>query len=231
MPGLIDFTAVHAQPATLYDFAQAYTVTDLIEATNASLDLIRDLIERADNTAVVFDPLDPDAHDANAKPGEETIGWSLAHLICHVTSTSEEYAAYGSILARGIAYVREPRLRYETDWRLIDTQTKALQRLDESRRIRLGYLATFPDVPDTTTQRDISTRYHEMFGPQNALSAVMLGLYHEWQHFDQFREVLRQALAAQVEAATTPVSTSAPSATATSASGLDVDPRADMLGG
>jgi len=109
--------------------------------------------------------------------GEENIGWSLGHLVAHVTASSEENAALASLLARGIAYPREPRLRYETPWQQIATKAAAVQRLEESRRMRLGYLATFPDRPFLQVLRDSSERFIELFGEQNAIAVFLFGLY------------------------------------------------------
>jgi hypothetical protein len=114
-----------------------------------------------------------------------------------VTSSSEEWVTYSSILARGIAYPAEPRLRYETDWRTLTTVAQVVQRLEESRRMRLGYLAAWPDQPDLEMRRDLSPRFIERFGEFNAPASFLFGLYHEWQHFDQIKDVRAQALAAR----------------------------------
>jgi len=192
----IDFTPVQDKHLRLSEFAAQFTPADLIAATHASVDLLLSIIEPADDAAIAFIPIDPNAHDPYAAPGEENIGWSLGHLVAHVTASSEENAALASLLARGIAYPREPRLRYETPWQQIATKAAAVQRLEESRRMRLGYLATFPDRPFLQVLRDSSERFIELFGEQNAIAVFLFGLYHEWQHYDQFREVMRQAQAA-----------------------------------
>lgn len=191
----IDFSPVKNKTLKLYDFAQEFSVKDLKAATNASIDLLLDLIHDLDDSDVTFDPIDPEANDPYAVPGEENIGWSLAHLVAHVTASSEENAAYSSILARGLAYPVEPRLRYETPWQQITTQAQCVQRLEESRRIRLGYLAAWPDAPHLDMYRGVSERFVERNGPMNAPVAFLYGLQHEVGHYDQFREVRRQALA------------------------------------
>lgn len=197
MTNLIDFAPVHANRMRLQEFAAQFRQPELIAATHASIDLLLAIIEPADDAAIAYLPVDPNAHDPYAVAGEEHIGWSLGHLIAHVTASSEENAALASVLARGIPYPREPRLRYETPWQHITTKAAAVQRLEESRRMRLGYLATFPDQPFLNVLRDSSDRYRERFGEQNATAAFLFGLYHEWQHYDQVRDVLNQALAAQ----------------------------------
>ncbi len=72
---------------------------------------------------------------------EGGVGWNVAHLVAHVTASSEEGAAVSSILARGIALEFEPRLRAEVDWTTLTTTAACIQRLEESRRIRQGYLS------------------------------------------------------------------------------------------
>lgn len=194
----IDFTPVQTNELKMLEFSQPFTVADLRAATNTSIDTLLSFIDGLTDADVTFDPVDADADDPYAKPGEEKIGWSLAHLIAHVTASSEEWATYGSILARGISYPPEPRLRYETAWEHLKTQAQCVQRLEESRRIRLGYLDTFPDQPFLDTRRELSPRFTERFGEFNAIAAVLFGLSHEVGHYDQCREVRRQALATRV---------------------------------
>ena len=136
---------------------------------------------------------EPSGHVSARVPGEEKIGWSLAHLVVHVTATSEEAAAYSSWLARGIPTPREPRPRYETNWHTVTTKEQVLQRLEESRRIRLAYLDTWPDQPHLDAYRELSERALERLGQLNATAAFLNGLKHEVGHYAQFHEVARQA--------------------------------------
>ena len=179
---LFDFSPVETQQIKLHDFAQQFGIDDLRAATNASLDLILDLIADADDAQMVFLPEDPLADDPYAPPEERYLGWSLAHLVAHVTASSEESAAYSAILSRGIAYPREPRLRYETDWHTFKTRAQVLQRLEESRRMRLAALDTWPDEPHLDVFREVSERYIERNG-----------LKHEHGHHAQIRETARKA--------------------------------------
>jgi putative nucleotidyltransferase with HDIG domain len=96
----IDFTPVHDRSLRLAEFAASFSHTDLIAATHASIDHLLAIIEPADDAAIAFIPVDPHAHDPYAVSGEEHIGWSLGHLIAHVTASSEENAAVASLLAR-----------------------------------------------------------------------------------------------------------------------------------
>lgn len=190
---LVDFSPVRNNEITLYDFAARYTADELRAVTDAYFDAVFDLIEQATDEQIAFIPYDPEANDPYARPGEEHVGWSLGHLIAHVTASLEEDATYSSILARGLPYPREPRLRYETAWQAIATRQAALQRLEESRRICLSYLAAWPDTPFLDVFRGLSDRFVARFGPQNAPAAYMMGLMHFDDHMAQFREVHRQA--------------------------------------
>ena len=188
----IDFKPVFESKVQMLEYSRRFSVQDLGRATNDSIDLLLNIIKDMNDADIVFAPFDPEANDPHAKPGEEHIGWGIGHLIAHITATCEEWAAYSSLLARGVAYGAEPRLRYETAWRDVDSKAKAVQRLEESRRIRLGYLATWPDKPNLEIKRELSPRFIERNGEINAAAAFLYGLKHEVGHYDQFREVARQ---------------------------------------
>jgi hypothetical protein len=190
---LIDFSPVNSGEIKMSEFSQRFSAADLRAATHASIDFILNIIQDMSDAQVIFVPNDPNANDPHAVPGEEHIGWSLAHLIVHVTATSEEGAAYSSILARGIPYPREPRLRYETNWHTVATKAECIQRLEESRRIRLAFLDTWPDQPHLDVFRELSERALEILGPLNAPAAFLNSLKHEVGHHEQFVEVARQA--------------------------------------
>lgn len=194
---MIDFAQLTDSSVKLIDLAHHATRRDLRHATKTSIRTLVSIIEQADDAMINFVPFDPDANDPYAKPEEQHIGWTLGHLVAHVTATSEEAAAMSSLLARGVPFPRELRLRYETLWQEIDTQNKALRRLQESLRIRLGYLTTFPDKPNRTLLRELSERAYEHFGDLNAPATFLMGLRHEAGHYAQFRDVLRQAQAAR----------------------------------
>jgi len=196
----LDFTLVRENQIKLADFAKTVTLNDLRELANAQIDTILGIIADLDDADITFDPLDPLADDPYATEGEEKIGWSIAHLVVHVTASSEEWITFGSILARGIPYPKEPRLRYETDWKSVTTKAQCVQRLEESRRIRLGYLDTFPDVPFLDVTREMSENFLTKFGECNAMVAIFLGLMHEDGHFAQFHDVHDQAVATKAKA-------------------------------
>lgn len=192
---IIDFSRI-SDTYRMIDLSATLTIDDMRAGTHASIDRLCDLIAPLDDSAIVFVPYDPDANDPFAAPEEQNIGWTLGHLVAHVTASSEEWARYSAILAAGIPYPAEPRLRYETDWRTIDTRHKALQRLEESRRMRLSALDAWPDQPNLTLLRDLSERFIEHFGTFNAPASFLFGLSHEQGHWEQFQEVKRQAVPA-----------------------------------
>ncbi len=190
---LIDFTPVYNTDLKLYQFAQQFSIADLRAASDASIDLLLAIIGDADDAQMTFFPSDPNADDPYAPPEERYLGWTLAHLVTHVCASSEEAAAYSAILARGIAYPREPRLRWEPDWHGFRTRAQVLRRLAESRRMRLAALEMWPDEPHLDVFRATSEHGLAKNGPLNAKSAFLAGLKHEWTHYDQFRETARQA--------------------------------------
>lgn len=191
----IDFAPVHKREINYEQFATQYSLDDLRVATNESIDALLSLLADLTDADVTFDPIDPNANDPYAVKGEEEIGWSIAHLIAHVTSSSEEGAAFSSMLARG--YPLKERPRYETPWRDIITRAQCMQRLEESRRMRLAYLNTWPDEPFLDVFRPMSERFEARFGRMNAVGAFLFGLSHEVGHYDQIRDVRKQAIASR----------------------------------
>lgn len=194
---MIDFSPMHAGETSYLEYAQQENITaaDLKRYSDESVDFLLSLTDGLNDADIAFNPEDPEAHDPFAVEGEESIGWTFGHLIAHVTASSEEGAAFSSLLARGIAASERPR--YETPWREIATAAQARQRLEESRRMRNAYLETWPDVPFLDVYRVISERFVAKFGNMNAPAAFLFGLSHEVGHYDQIKDVRRQALAAR----------------------------------
>jgi hypothetical protein len=184
---MIDFSAVFSGQKRIGDLAADVTFVDLRSATDAQIDEMLNQIRDLSDDQAVFVAADPEA--------EGGIGWNVAHLIAHVTASSEENAAISSILARGIDYPFEPRLRFETDWTTLTTTAACIQRLEESRRIRQSYLSAWPDEPHLDTHRALPEGFAERVGPMNAVGSCLLGLVHEAGQFAQLREIIRQAQA------------------------------------
>lgn len=177
------------------------TIQDLRDATNESIDTILGFISDLDDAGIAHEPEDENAKDPYAVEGEEEIGWTVGHLVAHVTASSEEGAAFSSVLARGVEGV-EHRPRYETPWRDMNTKAKAIQRLEESRRIRLAYLETWPDEPDYDNLRvGLSERAQAYFGDLNAPATFLMGLGHEIGHYEQIKDAVQQALDAKAKSA------------------------------
>ena len=192
---LTDLTAIFDEGNQPLEFSKDVTLADLRAYTNESIDMLLSFLDGLTDADVTFDPIDPLADDPYAKEGEEKIGWSLAHLVVHVTASSEEGAAFSSLLARGIPASERPR--YETEWKTVTTHAQCIQRLEESRRMRLGYLDTWPDQPFLDVYRQTSEGFEKRFGKLNATAAYLFGLGHEVGHYDQFRDVREQALNAR----------------------------------
>lgn len=194
---MIDFSPMRDGETSYLEYAKQENITaaDLKQYSDESIDFLLSLTDGLNDADIVFNPEDPEAHDPFAVEGEESIGWTFGHLIAHVTASSEEGAALSSLLARGIAASERPR--YETPWREIATVAQARQRLEESRRMRNAYLETWPDVPFLDVYRAISERFVARFGNMNAPAAFLFGLSHEVGHYDQIKDVRRQALAAR----------------------------------
>jgi hypothetical protein len=190
---MIDFSPLERGETNLFGLSEGVTVDDLRVWTRESIATLLAIIRKADDAMITFVPHDPDAHDPWAEGDMQHTGWTLGHLVAHVTASSEESAAIAAMLARGIPYPAEPRLRYETPWEDIDTQAKAKRRLRESLRMRLGALAMFPDAPHLDTYRQLAPSGLARWGPLNAPAQFLSGLRHEVGHYAQFREVLRQA--------------------------------------
>lgn len=187
----IDFSAVDAREQKLSELAETVSRDDLRATSDASIDRMLALLDGLSDADVTFEPHDEGADDPYAAEGEKHIGWNLAHLVAHVTASSEEGAAFSSVLARG--YPLSERPRYETPWKEITTYEQCVQRLEESRRIRNGYLDTWPDVPHLGVYRPgMSERFEAFTGKLNATGCFLLGLWHEIGHFGQFEAVKSQ---------------------------------------
>lgn len=185
---MIDFSVVFNGERKIGELAADVTWQEVKAADTQQIDEMVRLIRDLSDAEILFVASDPAA--------EGGIGWNVGHLIAHVTASSEENAAVGSILARGIDYPFEPRLRAEVDWTTLTTTAACLQRLEESRRIRQGYLSAWPDQPRLDTHRALPAAFAERVGPINAIGAVLLGLVHEAGQFAQLRDIIAQARAA-----------------------------------
>ncbi len=197
----IDFEPVFEDEQQLSEYAAQFSVDDLRQASEDSVAWLTEIVQGLADAEIGFAPQDPEADDPFAAGDEQEIGWGMGHLVAHVTASCEEWAGYSSLLARSVPYPAEPRLRHETPWREIDTTAKALQRLQESLRLRLGYLDAWPDEPNLQLKRELSPRFIAHFGEFNATTCFLFGLQHEVDHYEQFEEVREQIEAARARVA------------------------------
>lgn len=189
----IDFSQLDGQSVKMSDLQERYSHADLIHATHTMIDTMLDLIKDIPDSYVTFQPEDPDAYDADAATeAEKYMAWTLAHVIVHATASGEEYAANGATLARGVEV--NGRNRYEVDWQTVTTTTQLLQRLEESRRMRLAFLNAWPDEPHLT---NFWRKREDKWGALNAIGYTMVGLKHDTDHLGQIAEIVRQAKAAE----------------------------------
>ena len=184
---MLDFTSVREKKLSFVDVTNSLTKADLYTLTNEMIDTMLHIIADAVDEDVVFVPQDPNAKDTFGIPEEADLAWTLGHVIVHATASSEESAALASTLARGLAV--EGRSRYEVPWRTVHSVAQLHQRLEESRRMRLAFLDTWPDEPHL----EVTYQPYPQIGPLNAILRFIMGLSHDDSHLEQLREIMRQA--------------------------------------
>lgn len=176
----LDIGAARDRQRSLIEQTAELDPTDLRPLTEELYDRLDAIVAGLPDAAVVFVPDDPDA--------SEGPGWTLGHVVAHLTAGLEENAAQGCTLARGAEITGRPR--YETPWETIATAEKVRQRLAESRRMVLAFLAAWPDAPHRGNVHD-----HPFFGPIDAVAFHAVGLNHAKGHLPQLEEIVRQASA------------------------------------
>lgn len=176
----VDFPAMTERRVSMPEQTTGITLDDLRAMAGDLYDQLDAQAAGLTDEQVRFVALDP-AQD-------EEPGWNLAHIVLHITASAEEGMALGSSLARGVEFTG--RSRYEPDWETVTTAAQIAQRLAESRRMAFAFLEAWPDAP----QLD-NTYVHDYFGPMNATSHAVLGLYHGQSMMPQVEEIVRQAKA------------------------------------
>ncbi len=176
----IDIAAVFAGKLSFSDAIRDIQHKDLYSMVNELFDEIESLLANASDGAVVFVPRDPAASDQSEQ------GWTMGHVIAHLTATLEEGNAVGAMLARGVEF--EGRLRYEVPWEERSTIQKVQARLQESRRMNRAFLDAWPDEPHL----DVTITRIPRLGPLNAVGSSVLSIGHGQTHLEQLREILRQ---------------------------------------
>jgi len=186
---MLDFDTVREKKVTLQDLVKGLTKDDLRRELNEMYDEIQRRIANATDADVVFQPVDPNAHDEFAKEGEGELAWTLGHVIVHLTATMEEGASISQELARGVEF--HGRSRWDVPFREVKTISFCRTRLEESKRMCLAALDMWPDPPH------MDNTYTAAPGalPNNAVSRFAGGLKHASDHLEQISEITRQAKA------------------------------------
>ncbi len=187
---MLDFTLIRSGAQSFADLVRGLSVDDLHRLTDEMVDLVLNITAAASDQDVRFEYSDPEA-PADVSPTSSAPGWTLGHVVAHMTAGSEETAALSSSLARSVP--TQGRARHEVPWETIRNMAQLRQRIEESRRMRHAFLNTWPDESNL----ELTTVVAPRFGPLNAIACFVLGLFHEDAHLEQLREVLRQALAAR----------------------------------
>jgi hypothetical protein len=184
---MLNFQPVHEKKITLQELVRDLTKDDLRRELNEMYDEVTRLIADSIDADVTFEPTDARADDPYAVKGEESIAWTLGHVIVHLTASMEEAAAIASELARGVPY--HGRSRSEVPWREATTIEFCRARIAESRRMCLASLEIWPDVPH------MENTYSPAEGavPHTAVSRFASGLRHASDHLAQIVEIVRQA--------------------------------------
>ena len=184
---MLDFQPVREKKITLQDLVKDLTRDDLRRELNEMYDEVSSLILNCSDADVVFEPVDEKADDPYAVKGEESIAWTLGHVIVHLTASMEESASIASELARGVTY--HGRSRSEIPWRDATTIEYCHARLAESRRMCLAGLEMWPDEPH------MENTYSSAEGaiPHTAVSRFASGLKHASDHLGQLAEIVSQA--------------------------------------
>lgn len=190
---MLDFLAVREKRMTLNQLIAGLTTADLRRYTDEMIDDMLAVLQEAEDGDVTFQPVDPTANDRYAtNPDELAMPWTLGHVVVHATASSEESAALSSLLARGLE-IKE-RSRYEVPWQEVTTVAQLRARLQESRRMRLAFLDSWPK------DAHLGNLYQPPWPgaePVNAIGRFAFGLMHDFPHLEQMREVMLQAKSAR----------------------------------
>jgi len=184
---MIDFQPVREKKIALQELVKGLTKADLQRELNEMYDEVLRLISECTDAYVTFESVDEKADDPYAVQGEETISWTLGHVIVHLTASMEEAAALASELARGVEL--HGRSRYEVPWQAVTTIEFCRARMTESRHICLASLELWPDPPHME-----NTYTYPVPGalPHTCISRFASGLKHASDHLGQIAEIVQQ---------------------------------------
>jgi len=184
---MLDFQPVREKKLALQDLVKDLTQDGLRRELNEMYDEILLLIADCTDAHVAFEPVDENADDPYSVKGEESIAWTLGHVIVHLTASMEESASIASELARGVGY--HGRSRWEVPWQEAATIQFCRARLMESRRMCLASLEMWPHPPH------MENTYVPYEGalPHTPVSRFASGLKHISDHLGQIAEIVCQA--------------------------------------
>jgi hypothetical protein len=184
---MLDFRPVREKKIALQELVKGFTKADMQRELNEMYDEVLRLIADCTDAYVTFEPIDEKADDPYAVQGEETISWTLGHVIVHLTASMEESASLASELARGVTF--HGRSRWEVPWAEATTIEFCRARMAESRRMCLASLEMWPDPPH------IENTYVVVEGalPHTCISRFASGLKHASDHLGQIADIVRQA--------------------------------------
>jgi hypothetical protein len=185
---MLNFQAVRDNTMKVQDLVRDLTREDMRRELNEMYDEIERLIKDCTEAQVTFEPTDEKADDPYAVEGEESIAWTLGHVIVHVTASMEEAASIASELARGVEH--HGRSRWETPWREATTIDFCRARMEESRRMCLASLEMWPNSPH---MENTYTPTFKSALPNTCVSRFASGLKHASDHLGQITEIVRQA--------------------------------------
>jgi hypothetical protein len=184
---MLDFQSVRDKRISLQELVTGLTKGDLQRELIEMYDKIEQLVSNCTDADVVFVPVDESADDPYAVKGEETISWTLGHVIVHLTASMEESASLAAELARGVEF--HGRSRYEVPWREVTSMGTCRARMAESRRMCLASLEMWPELSH------LENTYIPAAGarPHTCISRFASGLKHASDHLGQIANIVRQA--------------------------------------
>ncbi|MCZ2128206.1 MAG: DinB family protein [Anaerolineales bacterium] len=188
---MLNYASVLKKEIKMQDLAKGLNADDLARELNEMYDRFQALMKDSTDADVVFQPVDPNAHDPYAEGGDDNQAWTLGHVVVHFTASMEESAALSAELARGVEF--HGRSRWETDWTTVKTVEACRSRVEESRRMALGGLAMWPDQPN------LENAYapYSSAGSYNCVARFLGGLTHAFDHLGQVEDIVKQAKAAR----------------------------------
>jgi len=186
---MLDFQPVRDKKIALQDLVIHLGRDDLRRELIEMYDEVDRFLADCTDADVIFEPTDDKADDPYAVQGEETISWTLGHVIVHLTASMEESASLAAELARGVIF--HGRSRYEVPWREVTTIEQCRTRMAESRRMCLASLDMWPEPPH------LENTYIPAAGarPHTCISRFASGLKHASDHLGQIADIAKQARA------------------------------------